>query len=317
MNANLTPSNLPMEFSVTHHGEAAALAASGVSKRFGTTQALDNVALTVERGQVCALLGRNGAGKTTFIHCALGLTAPSSGSLRVLGAAAGSLAARQSIGVMLQDTDLPERLSAREHLSLYAQYFPRPQDVGTLIEQAGIGGFAERRYRTLSGGQKRRVQFAIALVGRPRLLFLDEPTSGLDKEARRAVWDNVRRLAASGTTVILTTHYLEEADALADRIVVINRGRIIADGAADAIRGQVGGALISCQTRAVPGQIRALKAVRAVSQHGRLVTIISDDAAQTLAALLAIDPALRDLCVRKPGLDEAFTLLTDNDRELH
>lgn len=290
------------------------LQASALGKRFGDTVALSDVGLAIPRGQVCALLGQNGAGKTTFIRCALGLLPASSGSVTVLGCNAGSSAAKQATGVMLQDTDLPDLMSAREHLSLYAHYFATPEPVDALIDYAGIGEFADKRYKKLSGGQKRRVQFALALIGRPRLLFLDEPTTGLDQQARQAVWSNVRRLADAGTTVMLTTHYLEEADALADRIVVIDEGRIIADGAADAVREQVGGALINCQTTVDADRAATLAAVRSASMHGRLLNLVSTDAAKTLAALLAIDPDLKDLSVRKPSLDEAFSLLTQKNR---
>lgn len=292
-----------------------ALSASGVHKHYGDTHALNDVALDVARGEICAVLGQNGAGKTTFIHCALGLTKPNAGELQVLGHRAGSIDARRATGVMLQDTDLPELLSAREHLSLYARYFPQPQAVDALIDYADIGDFADQRYKSLSGGQKRRVQFALALIGQPRLLFLDEPTTGLDQDARRAVWRNVRRLAETGTTVILTTHYLEEADALADRIIVINAGEIIADGDAQAVRERVGGALISCQTSVDANTAAQMPAVQQAQMSGRLLSIVSNDAAATLGALLAADPGLKDLSVRKPSLDEAFSLLTGNHRE--
>ena len=199
-------------------------------------EALRGVDLDVPRGEICAVLGRNGAGKTTLINTALGLVEPGAGSIAVLGRAAGSLAARRRTGAMLQDADLPDLLSAREHLTFFASCFASPADLDKLIHRTHLEDFADKRYKALSGGQKRRVQFAVALVGKPDLLFLDEPTTGLDQDARRAVWDQVRELADAGKTIVLTTHYLEEADALADRIVVLAGGSIIADGTAGAIR---------------------------------------------------------------------------------
>lgn len=288
---------------------APVIAARGLTRRFGDTTALDDVDLQVPTGQVCALLGRNGAGKTTFIRCALGLLPPSEGAIDVLGAPAGRTEARLGTGVMLQDTDLSDALTGREQLTLFAAYYDRPADIDAVIEEAGIGDFADTRYKRLSGGQKRRVQFAVALVGRPRLLFLDEPTTGLDADARRAVWDNVRRLAARGTTLILTTHYLEEADALADRIVVLADGRVIADDSTAAIRSRTGGAIVRCRTRLSRDEAAALPGVRAVQRHGRLLTLSCDHAATTLRALLAEDPDLDDLEVSKPSLEQAFASL--------
>ncbi len=288
----------------------AVIEAQDLSRRFGDTVALDAVDLHVPAGQICTLLGRNGAGKTTFIRCALGLLPPTTGSVKVLGEPAGSMAARLGTGVMLQDTDLSEALTAREQLALFSSYYSDPADIDAVIEEADIGNFADTRYKKLSGGQKRRVQFAVALIGKPRLLFLDEPTTGLDTDARRAVWDNVRRLAARGTSIILTTHYLEEADALADRIVVLAQGRVIADDTAAAIRARTGGAIIRCRTSITPEQALALPGVRAADRHGRLLTLSCEHAPTTLRALLDADPDVDDLEVTKPTLEQAFTALS-------
>ncbi|MDJ0917117.1 MAG: ABC transporter ATP-binding protein [Woeseiaceae bacterium] len=290
---------------------SAVLHAQGVEKTFGTTRAVAGVDLSIQKGEVCALLGENGAGKTTFIQCALGLTRPTAGRVQVLGQPAGSRSARGAIGAMLQDSDLPELMTAREHLSLFATYYSRPADIATLIGDTGIEAFADTRYKKLSGGQKRRVQFALALVGNPDLLFLDEPTTGLDQAASRAVWNNVRAMVDRGKTILLTTHYLEEADALADRIVVMQKGGIVADGPTDDIRGRVGGALISCQTSLLQSQVISIPGVRSVQEKGRGLAIVSEDAALTLRHLLDRDRQLSDLTVQKPGLSEAIDSLTD------
>lgn len=290
--------------------QATALQFEGLTKHYGKTQALRGVDIHVPRGQICALLGRNGAGKTTAIHCALGLVQPTSGQVSVLGQPAGSNAAKARLGVMLQDADLPDMLTAREHLALFASYFASPADVSALVDKTGIGEFADKLYKKLSGGQKRRVQFAVALVGQPDLLFLDEPTTGLDQDARQAVWGNVRALADEGHTVLLTTHYLEEADALADRICIVNDGVVIADGDAEAIRARVGGSLIRCESSLADDQIATLPGVRETSRQGRWLRILSDDAPATLRELLKRDEKVNDLTVKKPSLEEAFTALT-------
>lgn len=290
----------------------AAISARGVHKRYGMTRALDGIHIEIERGQVCALLGQNGAGKTTFIHSVLGLVPIDRGDISVFGHAAGSLSARKRMGVMLQDTDLPDLLTGREHLARFSSYYQHPRAIDDLIDSAELSDFADKRYKKMSGGQKRRIQFAVALIGQPDVLFLDEPTTGLDREAREAVWNSVRALVATGTTVILTTHYLEEADALADRIVLINEGRIVADDAADRIRAEVGGSLISCETALAETAVAALPAVRSTSRSGRLLQVLTEHAPSTLAALLAQDPNIEDLSVTKPSLSEAIGALTQS-----
>ncbi|MEM9384288.1 MAG: ABC transporter ATP-binding protein [Pseudomonadota bacterium] len=287
-----------------------AIHARTLRKRYGAHEALRGVDLDLDPGQICTVLGPNGAGKTTLIQCALGLIKPNAGEIALFGERAGSLAARRLSGVMLQDTDLPDLLTGREQLTLQASYFPTPRTLEALIDETDIGAFVDQRYKTLSGGQKRRVQFAMALVGRPRVLFLDEPTTGLDRDARKTVWEGIRRLTVQGTTVVLTTHYLEEADALADRVVVLNHGLVIAADDDAGVRARVGGALIRCSTTLDTATLGALPAVRHVSGHGRLVELLSDDTPKTLAALLAVDPAPGELTVRKPSLEEAFSVLT-------
>ncbi|MGF1463356.1 MAG: ATP-binding cassette domain-containing protein [Maricaulaceae bacterium] len=288
------------------------LAVRGVRKRYGPVDALAGVDLALEPGRVTAVLGANGAGKTTLIRCALGLTRPSFGELTLFGGAPGSSGVKWRLGVMLQDADLPDLLTPREHLTLFASYYPDPEPVDAVIARLGLQDFADRRYGKLSGGQKRRTQFALALIGRPELVFLDEPTTGLDADARRGLWAAVRDLAQSGKTVVLTTHYLEEADSLADRIVVLDQGRVVADGPTDAIRTQLGGSVIRCVTRVAPDAVAALAGVTGVFEAGRFLEIRSANPAETLAALLAQDPMLTDLTVAKPSLEDAFRLLTQH-----
>ena len=286
------------------------LMADALTRRYGRKTALDGLELSLSEPGVLALLGPNGAGKTTFVQTALGLTRPSSGRLSVFGARPGDRAIRTRIGVMMQDTDLAHTLTGRELLELFASYYPDPADLDALIERCALGGFIRQRYGKLSGGQKRRIQFALALVGQPDLLFLDEPTTGLDTEARRALWAIVRDVAASGALVILTTHYLEEADALADRVVVLKDGRVIADDTADGLRTRMGGAIIECVTALDDDALNALPGLIALSRSGRKLRLQVSNAIPALKALFELDPELSDLGVAQPTLEDAFEALT-------
>jgi len=201
-----------------------------VTKRYGPIDALRGVNLTIQPGELLALLGPNGAGKTTAVRILLGLTQPDSGHATIFDRAPGSHAAKLRRGALLQVAKVPETLKVREHIELFSAYYPKPLPLAETLEAAGLTGIENRLFGDLSGGQKQRVLFALALCGNPDLLFLDEPTVGLDVEARRALWTRIRAFVARGGSVLLTTHYLEEAEALANRIAVINQGRIVALG---------------------------------------------------------------------------------------
>jgi len=203
---------------------------SDVTKNYGIHCALRSIKLSLRRGQILALLGANGAGKTTTVKLLLGLLKPSSGSVRVFGSDPQDARTRDRMGAMLQAASVPETLRVSEHIDLFSSYYSRPLPVGETIERAGLEQLEKRYYKDLSGGQQRRLLFALAICGDPDLLFLDEPTTGLDIESRRRMWGQIRALREAGKTVLLTTHYLEEADQLADRIVVLKGGQIAADG---------------------------------------------------------------------------------------
>src|SRR5690606_30056858 len=197
-------------------------------------------------GELLALLGPNGAGKTTAIGLLLGLLQADAGEVSLCGRAPQDLAARRAVGLMLQSAGIPETLKVGELLDLTRSYYPEPRSIADCVALAGLDGLLDRRYGKLSGGQQRRVQFALALCGRPRVLFLDEPTTGLDIEARQGLWKAIRELVADGCAVLLTTHYLEEAEALADRVVVLNNGRVVATGSVQEIRAHVAQRRIRC-----------------------------------------------------------------------
>jgi len=285
----------------------------GVRKRYGALQALDGVDLDLHAGQVLALLGPNGAGKTTTIALLLGLLRADAGQVRLFGQDPQQVAARRGIGVMLQDAALPPTLKVGELLRLTASYYPAPRPLAESAALAGVEDLLGRPYGKLSGGQQRRVQFAIALCGRPRLLFLDEPTVGLDLPARQRLWAAVRTLAGEGVAVVLTTHYLEEAGHLADRVCVLVRGRIVSDGSVDALRARVETRRIRCVSALDADVVAAWPGVRLVQREGARLDISSDQAEAVVRRLLDADPALSGLEVQAAGLDEAFDDLTRDD----
>src|SRR5450432_21384 len=202
----------------------------GATKNYGPVQALLDFNFEVRAGELVALLGPNGAGKTTAIKLLLGLATPSRGKVSVFGGDPSSTATHTRVGAMLQVGRVPETLRVWEHIDLFSSYYPNPLPLAETLAIAGLEDLRNRKFGVLSGGQKQRVLFALAICGNPDLLFLDEPTVGLDVEARRALWARIRGFVDRGKTVLLTTHYLEEADALARRIVVINHGRVVAEG---------------------------------------------------------------------------------------
>ena len=208
----------------------------GVTKRYGAVEALRGINLQIEPGELVALLGPNGAGKTTAVRILLGLAAPTSGRAAIFGHPPASREAKLRRGALLQVAKVPETLRVREHIELFSSYYERPLPIQETLAAAGLKGIENKLFGDLSGGQKQRVLFALAICGNPALLFLDEPTVGLDVEARRGLWTRIRDFVAQGGSVLLTTHYLDEADALARRIVVLNQGRIVAEGTPAAIK---------------------------------------------------------------------------------
>ncbi|MBI4941972.1 MAG: ABC transporter ATP-binding protein [Actinobacteria bacterium] len=263
------------------------------SRSYGAVVALDDVSLGVPAGQLLGLLGPNGAGKSTLLQLLAGLRRPSSGSVRVLGGDPRSAAARARLGMTPQETGLPPTLRVGEVVGFVADHFPDPEPAAELLSRFGLTGLERRQTGGLSGGQKRRLAVALAFVGRPRLVLLDEPTTGLDVESRQALWAAVRSFHADGGTVVLTSHYLEEVEALAERVVVIDRGSVLIDGSLDEVRSRVG-----------------VRRVR-YTLDGRQVEHLTPDADAFVRALVRDDVRFEGLEVAGTSLEEAFLSLTE------
>ncbi|MEJ2790438.1 MULTISPECIES: ABC transporter ATP-binding protein [unclassified Pseudoxanthomonas] len=282
----------------------------GVRHLYGKTLALDGLDLSLPSGQVLALLGPNGAGKTTAISLLLGLQRADAGSADLFGLPPQALEARRRVGVMLQSAAVPDTLKVRELIDLTRSYYPQPRSVADCVALAGLDGLMERRYGQLSGGQQRRVQFALAVCGRPALLFLDEPTTGLDIDARQTLWKAIRELSAQGCAVLLTTHYLEEAEALADRVVVVNHGRAVAEGTVAQIRARVSQRRIRCSSSLSAAHVQEWPGVQLAQRDGERLEIVAEFAEPIVRRLLAEDATLSDLEVQRAGLADAFLALT-------
>jgi ABC-2 type transport system ATP-binding protein len=282
-----------------------------VTKKYGTITALDTVTLELGEG-VTALLGPNGAGKTTAVKLLLGLAKPTSGRVTVNGGDPRLVSTREHVGAMMQVAKVPETLRVREHVDLFRSYYPRPLSVDDALSIAGLRELAHRKFGDLSGGEKQRVLFALAICGDPTLLLLDEPTVGFDVATRRSFWARIAEFARAGKSVVLTTHYLEEADALANRVVVINRGVIVADGTPGAIKARSASRIIRCRTALDEATLRALAGVRSVRVSGDRSELLVSVAEPVVRELLGRDATLSDLEVSGAGLEEAFmSLVTD------
>ena len=283
--------------------------AYGLSKSFSGKKALDNIDLEVKSGQVLAILGANGAGKTSLINILLGRLDADSGDVSVFGAKAGSLHAKRQAGAMLQVANLPETLKIKEHIQLFQSYYPHPMDYQKVISYARLQDMQNRYSKKLSGGEKQRLLFALSICGDPKLLFLDEPSVGMDVEARQGLWQAIRDLRAAGTGIVLTTHYLEEADNLADEIMLIKEGQVIRQGSSEAIKASISHTTIRFNYNAKPEAFAHLPGVVSVQPSGKFIQLQSQNVNQTLLTLLTAYPNLQDLTVSSAGLEEAFLQL--------
>lgn len=268
-------------------------------------------------GEVVAILGANGAGKTTLIQLMLGLLPLQQGELRVLDAPVHQLSQdsrrRAMLGVMMQNAVLPANLTVAEHLQLASHYHSEPADWQELAELCLLGDILDRRYSALSGGQKQSLQLAMALLGNPQILFLDEPTAGLDVQARQLLWQQIRQAAARGVLVMLTTHYLEEADQLASRIVLLKDGHFIADCSPSALKQQQQHKQIRCQSQVPLALVQSWPEVQQAQLQQPWLCIDSAQVETTLQRLFALDPKLSELTVSAPSLEHAFLQLTSQE----
>ena len=295
-------------FAAQPHQAIASL--TDVTKRYGATTALDGLNLALRPGEVVALLGPNGAGKSTAVRLLLGLIAPTAGTARVFGGDPQTPATRLRVGAMLQVARIPETLRVREHLDLFRSYYPNPLSMAEVVRIAQLEGVEDKMFSALSGGQKQRVLFGLAMCGDPDLVFLDEPTVGMDIEARRGLWQQIRTLANRGKTVLLTTHYLEEADALAHRIVVLNKGKIVSEGTPAEIKSVSAGRKIRCRTRLTAEFLRTLPGVTSVEQSIDDVVVMTPRVEDVVREMLLRDETLSDLEIASPALEDAFLALT-------
>ena len=285
-------------------------------KRYGTIHALDGLDLELHAGQVLALLGPNGAGKTTAVGLLLGLQAADEGSVELFGLPPSSLRARRRTGVMLQTAGIPDTLKVRELVALTRSYYPDPRSVDECLAMAGLRELAERRYGQLSGGQQRRVQFAMAVCGRPQLLFLDEPTTGLDIDARQAMWRAIGELSAQGCGVLLTTHYLEEAQELCDQIAIVNRGEVVACEPTSTLLQRLDTrnvVVTPAEPLMVAPDLPGLE-TRARTGGAFQVTYRTGQSSveQELAAVRATGLHIKDIATEDPDLEDVFVSLTTN-----
>ena len=298
---------------------SAAIIVDRAVKSYGATRAVDGLSFAVAPGEVFALLGPNGAGKTTTVEMLEGYHAPDSGAVRVLGLdpIREARKLKLQIGVMLQADGLQPSLTARELLRLYAAFFPDPLDPDELLARVGLSESAKVRCRRLSGGQKRRLALAVALIGQPRLVFLDEPTTGMDPAARRSLWDIVLALRAEGRTVLLTTHYMEEAEVLCDRIAIMDHGHILEEGTVEEL------VLRRFKERAVrfetlaglsDERMAAMAGVSSIKHENGEVLLYTRDVPATIGAVLAASESLgvepANLGVRRATLEDVFLDLT-------
>jgi ABC-2 type transport system ATP-binding protein len=289
----------------------AAVELAGAHKSYGAVEALRGVDIAIQAGEVVAMLGPNGAGKTTSISLMLGLRKPTSGTARLFGLDPGDRRARSRCGVMLQESGVPSALTVREVIDLFRTYYPNPAPADRALDMAGLQEQARVQTAKLSGGQRQRLYYALAVCGDPELLFLDEPTVGMDVEARRNFLASIKDFAAAGKTIVLTTHYLEEADELAKRVVVIDRGLVIADATPREIKSRVAGKRVSFTTDRVllPDELAALPH-SSLEIDGRRVRLLSNEPEAVLRAVFARGLAIQDLEVVGADLEEAFVTLT-------
>ena len=282
---------------------------NGVSKYFDKMEALKEINLNIYKGEVLSILGPNGAGKTTLINLLLGRMAVSKGEIEVFGNKPGKLEIKRNCGAMLQISAMPDNLTVKEQIDLFQCYYGQPMAYEKVIELAGLNEIENHLTKKLSGGQKQRLLFALAICGNPKLLFLDEPSVGLDITARKSLWKAIRELKQSGTSIILTTHYLEEADQLSDRIVMLNSGRIMQQGTPEVIKSKVNFNKVIFKSASSIQVINKISAVIQAEIVGNYFELQTKDPIATLKHLFEKVEDISDLTVSTAALEDAFVEL--------
>ncbi|PJJ61422.1 ABC transporter ATP-binding protein [Compostimonas suwonensis] len=294
--------------------ESPVIRLTDLSKRFGTLAAVDDISLEIGRGEVVALLGPNGAGKSTTIDLALGLATPSSGTAELFGGTPRAAIVGGRVGAMLQGGALLPTMTVAQSVALVAAAHNHPLPVAEALERARVTDIARQRVSSLSGGQLQRARFAVAVVSNPQLLILDEPTAAMDVEARHVFWESMREFTSQGRTVVFATHYLDEADSFADRIVILSRGRVVADDAPAEIKAVVTGRVVAFTldngTADVRAVLEALPGVHAVDHRAGRFSVRTDDSDGVLRTVLATWPRIHDIEVVARTMDDAFLALT-------
>ncbi|KKO52641.1 ABC transporter ATP-binding protein [Paenibacillus sp. DMB20] len=291
-----------------------------VTKTYGAKKAVDHISLAIQKGSITAILGPNGAGKTTALSMILGLIDPTEGDVKLFGRSPKDRQVKEKIGAMLQEVSVMDSLKAREIIQLIRGYYPHPMEMTELMKLTGLTEEElGKRATKMSGGQKRKLSFALALAGNPELLFFDEPTVGLDTTSRRLFWKTVRSLADKGKTILFTTHYLQEADDIADRIVLFKDGRVVADGTPEEIKSRLTRRSISFVAETAQNLVRerldALAGVTDVyEQEGRL-HLVTENTDQALSFIFREELPVRDVRIEHGSLDEAFEQLTHKQEE--
>jgi ABC-2 type transport system ATP-binding protein len=289
----------------------AAVHAAGLRKHYGDVKAVDGIDLLIAPGEVVALLGPNGAGKSTTLDMFIGLTRPDAGEVTVFGKQPGDAVAEGAIGAMLQNGTLLDDATVAETIAMIASLHRRPMPVPEALRRAGVEDLADRRCTKLSGGQRQRVRFAVALVSNPDLLVLDEPTAAMDVGTRREFWASMRQFTEAGRTVLFATHYLDEAEEFADRVILMRDGKIVADGSVAKVREMASGRTISAVLPDVSADaLGLLPGVLAAARRAERITLECADSDTALRALLNAYPAVHDVEISAAGLEEAFLALT-------
>jgi ABC-2 type transport system ATP-binding protein len=289
---------------------------SNVGKSFGDKQVLSGINMQLHQSEILSVLGPNGAGKTTLINTMLGRLSLDAGEISLFGHSPGSMLVKRQTGAMLQVAGLPDMSTVKEHIELFQSYYAEPMSYQQVMDYSGLKDIENQFSKTLSGGQKQRLLFALAICGNPKLLFLDEPTVGMDITARKSLWKAIENLKANGTSILLTTHYLEEADRLSDRIVMLSRGKVVREGTPAQIKSQINTKKIRFQSKVNISELVAIKHVEKATQlhaENHYFELESTNAEEALKELFKHEIAISDLTIVGAALEDAFEIINNQD----